>query len=253
MNSKAIEVFERLAVDTWERIKFGEELDCRQSEETITDINLLEIKRAALANILVSKSNKDDEGLTGLDWEWWIGSNSTGWWRYAVQAKKLFPNGKYNKLRHKVGNDYQIDILEKYSKANNCIPLYCFYNFLEDPQLSQYWNCNLNYEEKQLGCTVVPIDTVRVAFGKRADKSFKALHSDSRSIPWRCLIKCPNIGTPHFTNSVHPLACSGYEEVRPYQINLSNLQSDFLFNSELYDKNIEIMPKRILIINTFSD
>ncbi|RCX15622.1 hypothetical protein DFP94_11470 [Fontibacillus phaseoli] len=250
MYKTTIDLFEKLAIDTWERLKYGEELNCSQSEETITDINLLEIKRANLHDILVSKSDKYEEGITGIDWEWWIGSNSTGWWRYAVQAKKLSENRKYNKLRHRVGQEYQIDILERYSKSNNCIPLYCFYNYIDDNMLNKNWHCYLPFEKEQLGCTVVPLDSVRKAFTLRADKSFSALHSDFRSIPWRCLVRCPDFLVDINKNSSHPLASIGYEKVRPYKINLSNVTSESILNSEFYNHEIEILPKRIMIIQT---
>ncbi|MDH6671229.1 hypothetical protein M2277_001879 [Paenibacillus sp. LBL] len=249
-NSKSSILFEKLAYDTWERLKYGEVLNCSQSEETITDINLLEIKRAGLQDILVSKSDKSQEGVTGIDWEWWIGSNSTGWWRYAVQAKKLSKERKYHKLRHKVGTEYQIDILEKYATANNCIPLYTFYNYTDSNTLHKNWHCNLAFEKEQLGCTVVPIDVVRQAFQIRSDKSFTSLHKDKRSVPWRCLVKCPLYSVHSSQNSCHPLASAGYKEVRPYKINLSNMTSETILDSEFYNHKIEILPKRILIIRT---
>lgn len=249
-NSKASILLEKLANDTWERLKYGEELNCSQSEETITDINLLEIKRARLPDILVSKSDKSQESVTGIDWEWWIGSNSSGWWRYAVQAKKLSKERKYHKLRHKVGTEYQIDILEKYAKANNCIPLYTFYNYTDSNTLHQNWHCNLDFEKEQLGCTVVPIDIVRQAFQIRSDKSFASLHNNKRSLPWRCLVKCPYYSIHHSLNASHPLASVGYEEIRPYRINLSNMTSESILTSEFYNHEIQILPKRILIIET---
>ena len=93
MHRYATKILETLAKATWERIFFGEVLDCSQGEETITDINLLDIKRAATSGgytgMHILKTNKADEAKFGIDWEWWIGSHLGGWWRYAVQAKKL--------------------------------------------------------------------------------------------------------------------------------------------------------------------
>ncbi|OOR62248.1 hypothetical protein BLX04_15000 [Bacillus mycoides] len=248
MSNNTIQLFEKLAEDTWERIEYGENLNCRQSEETITDINLLDIMRAELKNVVVSKANKGNEKFTGLDWEWWIGSNSTGWWRYAIQAKKISPEGKYAKLRHKVKDEYQINILERYSKANNCIPLYCFYNHIEEEPLDKYWHCVDEYEKKQLGCTVVPLDIVREAFQKGANKSFFALHKDRRCLPWRCLVKCPRFNELYRKGAPNFLASAGYKSVKPYEINLSDIKSNYVINPEFYSKEIDILPKRILII-----
>lgn len=127
----AQQLFEELATATWDRIRYGVELECSQGEETITDINLLDMKRAALPNLYLWKANKAAEAETGLDWEWWVGSNGRRWWRYAVQAKKLSKTGSYDSLRHKVRGRQQFDLLTEYAKANRgCIPLYCFYNYV---------------------------------------------------------------------------------------------------------------------------
>ncbi|PFC15085.1 DUF6615 family protein [Bacillus cereus] len=250
MNNKTVKIFEKLAVDTWERIKYGEQLGCRQGEETITDINLLEIMRAQLGDVIVHKSHKGNEAITGLDWEWWIGSNTQGWWRYAVQAKKLSPDWKYKKLRHKVKGKKQIDILEIYAQANNCIPLYCFYNYLNlgGGIMQNFWHCNLPYNEEQLGCTIVPIDIVRNAYKSGADKSFFALHSNNRALPWRCLVKCNHFNSFNSLHTPNPLAGEGYENVKPYEIKKEDILRS-QSNPNLYNKSIEISPKRILIID----
>lgn len=164
MTILAVQIFEELAKATWERIQFGEKLGCRQGEETITDINILDLKRARLCEVFIPKINKGTESQTGIDWEWWIGFDQRGWWRYAVQAKKVDIDQKYGKLRHKIGKfhqkRFQIDILESYAQGNNCIPLYCLYNFIDDNNLQKYWHCNLNYDKFQFGCTVVPVDVI---------------------------------------------------------------------------------------------
>jgi hypothetical protein len=44
MNAAA-STLERLAEDTWDRLDLSHRLDCPRSEETITDLNLLELVR----------------------------------------------------------------------------------------------------------------------------------------------------------------------------------------------------------------
>ena len=87
--SLAVKLLESLAKQTWDRIKDGYELEISQGEETITDLNLLEIKRSGIRSFQVVKLTKAEEAIKGIDWEWWIGSESQGWLRYAIQAKKI--------------------------------------------------------------------------------------------------------------------------------------------------------------------
>ncbi|MBD1890486.1 DUF6615 family protein [Coleofasciculus sp. FACHB-SPT9] len=281
MAISASQIFEQLAKAVWERIQLGENLGCRQGEETITDINILDLKRAGICEVSIPKINKATESETGIDWEWWIGSDQKGWWRYAVQAKKIqTKKGNkdqiYSKLRHKVGksptSQFQIDILETYAQGHNCIPLYCLYNFIDDNNLQQYWRCcNLTYDKFQFGCTVVPIDVIRKALNTRGKKTFQSVHSHKSALPWRCLVTCPFIlSIPQ--SGLHPLANGIYANVYSYDTlsslkkqkaeeekaeeearkkarekaregNITDLSNDF------YDRQLEFYPKRTLIVN----
>ena len=122
----SINLFEKLAKNTWSRLEDGFRLGISQGEETITDINLLEIYQSGHNNIRAIKTPKLKESKIGTDWEWWIGSD-TRWFRFAVQAKKTpRPSGKYYNIQQKVNNTPQVNILKKYALINGAIPLYCF-------------------------------------------------------------------------------------------------------------------------------
>jgi uncharacterized protein DUF6615 len=190
------EIFEKLASDTWERMAAGYSSNISQGEETITDINLLEIERAGFDNVRVVKTNKNDESVLGTDWEWWIGGHNE-WLRFAVQAKKGYPKngspqeGYYRSINQKVKNGTaQIDILEKYAKLNGAIPLYCFYNSIVDPPFDpqKHWHCNENPEKHQLGCSLTPLSVAKKA-NTRGNRNFNFIHSQPETIPWRCLLK----------------------------------------------------------------
>ena len=251
-------LFEKLARDTWERIRLGESYNCSQGEETLTDINLLDILLlSSPRDIRVKKATKALEARCGIDWEWWIGSNRQpgfrGWWRYAVQAKKINKSRSYSKLRHKVGNQDQFELLEAYAEANHCIPLYCFYNFTEK-DTQRYWHCCQTYNQTQMGCTIAPLDAVRPLFKKYASKKFSKLHRDERVLPWRCLTCCPKL-LPQ--GGSHPLFNPDFFN---YDIEPNDLP-DFLLNDDpdnneilefpinFYNRDIvEVYPKRIVII-----
>ena len=258
MNDYAARVLESLARATWERIRFGEQLGCPQGEETITDVNLLDLKRAGPHAVHVFKVNKAEEARYGIDWEWWVGTDHDayfgGWWRYAVQAKKLDRSGRYSALRHKVGGRYQFDLLAQYALKNRCIPLYCFYNFLAG-DTEGYWHCcELPHEAHQMGCTVAPLDAVGPVFSKGASKRFEAVHRDARALPWRCLVRCVHL-LPVPGRTGHPLAGGTFAEFAaydrlPFRVwdteeggAVSRLPADY------YDESLGAYPRRIMVVD----
>lgn len=250
---KAVDVFEDIASSTWQRIHLGEIYKVSQGEETITDINLLELVKANCAEVQVVKTHKNKEKEQGTDWEWWIGNHRLGWLRYAVQAKKINPNSsRYDVLGHKVNNIPQICTLEQYARINHAIPLYCFYNYLKNSSISSYWRCNLSYEVEQFGCTVTPSRNVRTALSKRGARKFGFLHSFNDTKPWRCLVRCPLMLQIYQTGSVNDTSLK-FENVFVYQ-NLppelsAALETGSLreFSSDFYSRDLELYPKRILV------
>jgi len=187
---------------TWNTLSDAMELEVSQGEETITDNILLYLKRQHLKSLTVIKTPKNLESEKGTDWEWWIGNDSKGWLRYAVQAKKLdTPTKRYLKLNHDVGvppnNERQDVVLQRYAKSNNAIPMYALYNFIKEPDYKPYWNCPLNLEIEQLGITVTPLHRVKEAIITYGSRSFEKIHAFPETIPIRCLAHCPKVKPDH--------------------------------------------------------
>ncbi|WP_135575406.1 hypothetical protein [Leptospira perdikensis] len=187
-------LLEKFASDTWKKIRLGYLYSCSQIETTITDNHLLEFSIANVNNLRIYKAKGLDEPKKGFDWEWWVGSYNRGYYRYSIQAKLLhYADNKYYSLRYAVKGTQQIDILESFSKSQNSIPLYCFYNSRPiNINNSTSWHCNLPYDTEQLGCTLVPIDHVKKYIQKRSTRTFESLHSTIDAIPWRCIVTCPS-------------------------------------------------------------
>ena len=169
----------------------------RLGEETLTDLLILDMKRHEAAHkFWVYQTTRKQEASSGTDLLLVVRDGSTVDARlYAIQAKKLYPNGQYTALRKE--NSLQLDNLEKYAICNDAIPYYLFYNFcyktVIDP--GEYWHCSGNYDETQLGCTLVPSWIVRDAMGasrRRRPRSFEYLHKFRAALPWRCLFDCPH-------------------------------------------------------------
>ncbi len=209
-----VPLFEELAKDTWTRLRYASALAISQGEETITDINLLALKMANIADLQVWKCPKNLEKERGIDWEWWIGSNRIGWLGYAVQAKKL-AGKSYEHLNHEVTiaktpagqvqKVFQLELLEQYAYHTPIkrIPLYCLYNFVPSAILNPItspsnviWHCPLPFDEQQLGCTVTPLRVVKAAVNappRSRSKTFESIHRDPATIPWRCLVRCTQV------------------------------------------------------------
>lgn len=120
------------ANQTWCYWEDSERLKIPFPEETLTDLNLLEIERAHPGVLSVKKFDKPTEGKTGVDWEWWIGDARTNrWCKIWVQAKRLESGQqKYPRVNYKQKGrpKSQLEMLRDEAQNNKATPLYCFYN-----------------------------------------------------------------------------------------------------------------------------
>lgn len=121
---------------------------------------------------------------------------------YAVQAKKLkldhTSKYSYGRLKYRAGSMYQIDALEDFADWIGAIPLYCFYNHVDDHTAAWHWNCRIQQppDLSQMGCTVAPLDIVRPVHDGRVPKRFDSIHWHPDAVPWRCLFhsSCTRVG-----------------------------------------------------------
>ena len=152
-----------LSGETWERLRDAAKLSVSFGEETITDLLALDINRKGLKTTTFEQISKPVEAYIGTDYEWWVGHDQIGWIRLAVQAKKLVLDRQQYNFRHaNKSNIQQIDLLERYAKKVRALPLYCLYNYSNNVDSQGHWRCGLRpFEEKDLGCTVVPSRTIR--------------------------------------------------------------------------------------------
>lgn len=214
-SSRAADILEILAARTWRRIRASEELGTPYGEESITEANTLDMRAAGVREVLVVPVSKRAEAVYGADWEWYVGNPADGWWRYAVQAKRLSPDRTYRKLRYKVRGRLQSTLLRRYAERAGAVPLYCFYNY--EPTLGAgaggCWHCPLPYAPEQLGCTLAPLDVALRFMRRGAKPAFRAIHAADAAIPWRCLLRCPGLN-PDAHALRHPLASKGFEDVR---------------------------------------
>ncbi len=167
----------------------------RFGEETITDLLMLDLNRRELRRTLFVQTSKPKEAAQGTDFEWWLGSDATGWIRFAVQAKKLdLKSERYLNLKHTVNGVLQIDLLEQYAELNKALPVYCLYNYSQNVDQSKHWHCcQRSFQEKELGCTLTPSSNVNESIHTWGAKNFDFVHRFEDTIPWRCLASCPQV------------------------------------------------------------
>jgi hypothetical protein len=240
------------AVATYEYLVLAQQLDCPTGEETLTDNNLIELMRQQFPNLVIYKARGNDEPQKGFDWEWYIGSNKTGWRRYAVQAKKLdLRTNTYKSIRHPVNGVFQIDILDNFARTQRATPLYCFYNAVTPALEQQHWHCNLPFAPKQLGCSLAPLKIIKPIHDKRYSKrTFARIHKDRRVLPWHCIL-CPNRNE----TTADPFAPDGYEpivlpELPAFLRGPDGPVAVIGLPAELYNSELGGTPRHIVVINT---
>lgn len=180
------------SVKTWEILKISEESEISISEESITDLILLELYLSNRFKIQSKKFTKKQESNIGADWEWWLGSKGN-WLGLRIQAKKLYSNLEYGALKD---ND-QIDKLIEEAENNNppMIPIYVFYNYWNTIKHAIEWQCDINPScfdflgnENLLGCGLSHANSVQDQINSSA---FKKIGDMIKIMyPWSCLFCC---------------------------------------------------------------
>ena len=137
-------------------------------EETITETNLLEIRRRHPKRVYLHTFSKPSEAETGADWEWHIiGDKLTA--KMRVQAKRL-QNNDVLKIKHTVASSgkQQRALLIDEAHKDKMKPIYCIY--CTEPQRT-FWTekttRSLGYESYHMGCLLadasdVPLSTRRL-------------------------------------------------------------------------------------------
>lgn len=199
--------FNHVCDKVWYFLQAADEYCITLRETTLTDLILLWLHEhkasfRSMHTMIIQKISQDQEPDQGIDWEWWIGNQGRGWWRYAVQAKKLSQKKnsiRYDSLRHVVGRSrpqqLQHEVLERYAQKNRAMPIYAFYNYVWKDDYRPYWHCKSCLDKSKLGITITPLKNVKWAISNRGMRTFDRLHEFPKTIPLRCLT-CPNLRCP---------------------------------------------------------
>ncbi|MEO3402828.1 DUF6615 family protein [Mucilaginibacter sp. CAU 1740] len=132
MSSALCQTFKELATDTFRLISHSRAVAYQLKEESFTDFNLIRLKIMHPDEVKIKAFTRIEEGVTGADWEWWLGDQYNRWIGFRVQAKIIAAEADEFKHLHYKGKASipQCEKLILQAAANPtypCIPLYCLY------------------------------------------------------------------------------------------------------------------------------
>ena len=196
--------FETQSRFTWERLGYayrsimdpGQSAPLQFGEETITNVFMMDLYVQGSTVVLFEQTSKKKESRSGTDFELWVGSQRLGWFRFAVQAKKLnLRTGRYDDLNHKNTIGRQPKLLEQYAMSNLACPVYCLYNFTERVDRSDHWHCcdDTKNDLTELGCSMTTLSVIQQAINTHRGRNFRWIHRWKNTLPLRCLVACPKV------------------------------------------------------------
>ena len=192
--------FQNIADRTWRAIADAHQAGLSYGEETITETNLLQLKRYHPKQIRIRAFSKREESKTGADWEWWIGGHGR-WLGMRVQAKRIkYPYDSFDRLQtYKTNGEYnkQIDILIDKAKMENLNPVYCLYVSSQTPPPLRATTRFCRYRRRfYMGCLIGDAVAVRSTGSNKLNDLAHVCH------PWHCLVcdcsYCPSAEGPPY-------------------------------------------------------
>jgi hypothetical protein len=192
------ETFKRRSSSSWNLLSKARKVDTQLLEETLTDVNLLELKVKHPGEVITETFTKPREGQTGADWEWWFTGASGLWLGFRVQAKIIrLQSGEYEHLHYKNPHSafFQSDLLIQSALSNSppLIPLYCLYSNWHGRRVSTSWPCGtFKRNVRNYGCSLISAFSVKYLRAKGGAKDLKSVLPYMR--PWHCLVCCEGFG-----------------------------------------------------------
>ncbi len=227
-NNNICDGFKQISVRTWNLLGNAFEHDITVGEETITDINLLELKMRH-PNLIVKKLTRHQEARIGADWIWAIiGKNGRVFLLY-VQAKKLFPNERYNYLYHGQYRLRQVNRLIYNSIINSypAYPIYTFYNYFNDNNRFIQCNCGDLNPIELYGCSIADAFIVRNHIVHGQNRLVDLLQ---HQYPWSCMFCCNGNLFGDFYND------SGSDDIFPFKLDWDGFSEDDDMATLLYKR-----------------
>jgi hypothetical protein len=220
---------DKLARTTWTDIADGRRLGVRMGEISITDRNMLALRREH-PSLIVHKHSASEEVRTGADWEWWL-RISGAWICLVFQAKVLHANGRYAGITKGLADGKpQVGLLlrsclRRSERLRGTVwPLYCFYNSWQGgwPEGIQRYDGPQQYapsrEELQLyGCAAANAWSVRQILIDRGYSHRRTLRDSYLPVsrPWSMIFAEPTADGPRQILSALSSWMPGQKQLAP--------------------------------------
>lgn len=191
-SSKRCRLFIKIAEDIWNLVIRNHRTNTQANEPGITNNIIAEIRDNVLSfpNIGVWANNGFREIDHGSDIDVFVETVPGVYIWWALQAKVLRLNGRYEGVSDLHRGEYQWDKLVKLSTISGCVSRYLLYNGVSDFVFNSLDTCSRQFNESQFGCSLVKIDYFkRIALER--NPNFSDFHPDLAE-PWRIITCCIN-------------------------------------------------------------
>ncbi|WP_281846767.1 hypothetical protein [Olleya namhaensis] len=261
-------LFESIASEVWDRIIRAHDVGLNLREEGITYdilVDILSFSKYKIKNFDVYAKPGYDENKYGSDIDLFIETSKNKYRWFALQAKILKSNNRYNTLRDgysATNPSYQWDKLKLLEAESGCIAYYLLYNGKarsKDYIFSGVDVCNRPYAEDQLGCSIVSVPVIERLGLKRnvrdtrfVNPTYEDIHPHD-SEPWRTLVCCmldkaegilyEKVEISNYNSKFKPIS----------EISLSEDNQDSEIDKESSENFNEIIDNRIAIASKKAD
>lgn len=182
MNLEPVHTFLELGNSTSRNLEYSclKDVQLNYGEETISETNLLEIRRRHEGRVYVRAFTRHEEGKNGADWEWHIiGTRRT--LKMRVQAKRTQCDGSLVvAYKGKNSNVHQRELLMKGAREEEMKAIYCIYCTNSQRQIWDTRSPSRSFRGIQYGCLLAGADDVPEETQCLAD-------IEEKCIPWHFL------------------------------------------------------------------
>lgn len=193
------ELFEQIAETVWERIIEAHEVNINLNEIGITADILVKIQhynKKGIPNFDLYAKPSWEENYFGSDIDVFVETRPNKYRWFALQAKILKKNNRYDTLRDTSDEFMQWEKLELLENVSGCKAYYLLYNGKDNYKTSADDYCGRTFSESQFGCSLVEPSDIEKFANKRNAKNtrykrprFEDIHPDFAQ-PWRILTCC---------------------------------------------------------------
>lgn len=191
-------LFEGISREVWNRIVLAHDVKTDLPEIGLTAdiiVDILQFSKHHLANFDVYAKPGWNENIYGSDIEIFVETKVNEYVMFALQAKVLKKNNRYDTLRDSSNGIMQWDKLSLLEAVSGCKSYYLLYNGRNGFTASLNDQCDNPYNEDQLGCSLVEPNIIKTFAtkkspgGRHINPRFEDIHP-THSQPWRILTCC---------------------------------------------------------------